>query len=81
MIAETVQRFGTLHVLVANAGLERPAAVQDMTLADWKAVIDLNLTGAFLTPSAERRPAWRAARRPCGIKASCGSCSLMPPRQ
>ena len=49
MIAETVQRFGTLHVLVANAGIERPAAIQDMTLADWKAVINVNLTGAFLT--------------------------------
>ena len=45
MIAETVQRFGTLHVLVANAGIERPAAIQDMTVADWKAVIDVNLTG------------------------------------
>ena len=48
MIAQTVQRFGTLHILVANAGIERPAAIQDMTLADWQAVIDVNLTGAFL---------------------------------
>jgi glucose 1-dehydrogenase len=43
-MAETVQRFGTLHVLVANTGIERPAAIQDMALADWQAVIDVNLT-------------------------------------
>ena len=49
MMAETVQRFSTLHVLVANAGIERRAAIQDMTLADWQAVVDVNLTGAFLT--------------------------------
>ena len=48
MVAETVHRFGTVHILVANAGIERPAAIQDMTLADWQAVIDVNLTGAFL---------------------------------
>jgi glucose 1-dehydrogenase len=55
MMAETLQRFGTLHVLVANAGIERPAAIQDMTLADWQAVIDVNLTGAFLTARAAVR--------------------------
>lgn len=48
MFAQTVQRFGTLHILVANAGIERPAPIQDMTLAEWQAVVDVNLTGAFL---------------------------------
>ena len=48
MVAEAVHRFGTIHILIANAGIERPAAIQDMTLADWQAVIDVNLTGAFL---------------------------------
>ena len=55
LTAETVQRFGTLHVLVANAGIERPSAIQDMPLADWQAVIDVNLTGAFLTARAAVR--------------------------
>ncbi len=48
MVAETVHRLGTVDILVANAGIERPAAIQDMPLADWQAVIDVNLTGAFL---------------------------------
>jgi glucose 1-dehydrogenase len=55
MVAETVKRFGTVHILVANAGIERPAVIQDMTLADWQAVIDTNLTGAFLTARAATR--------------------------
>jgi glucose 1-dehydrogenase len=55
MVAETVRQFGTLHILVANAGIERPAAIRDMKLADWQAVIDVNLTGAFLTARAAVR--------------------------
>ncbi len=55
MVAETVRRFGTIDVLVANAGIERGAAIQDMSLADWQAVIDVNLTGAFLCARAATR--------------------------
>ena len=55
MVAEAVRRFGTVHILVANAGIERPAAIQDMSLADWQAVIDINLTGAFLAARAATR--------------------------
>ncbi|MGH6946593.1 MAG: glucose 1-dehydrogenase [Kiloniellales bacterium] len=49
MVAETVRRHGTLHIMVANAGVERSAPIQDMSLAEWQAVIDVNLTGAFLS--------------------------------
>jgi glucose 1-dehydrogenase len=55
MVAETVERFGTVHIFVANAGIERPAAIQDMSLGDWQAVIDVNLTGAFLVARAATR--------------------------
>ena len=55
MFAETVKNFGTVDILVANAGIERPAAIQDMDLADWQAVIDVNLTGAFLCARAATR--------------------------
>jgi glucose 1-dehydrogenase len=48
MFAETLHRFGKLDILINNAGIERPASIQDMTLADWQAVIDVNLTGQFL---------------------------------
>jgi glucose 1-dehydrogenase len=41
-------RFGRLDVLVANAGIQRDAAFADMTLDQWRAVLDVNLTGQFL---------------------------------
>ncbi|MEU1312754.1 SDR family oxidoreductase [Streptomyces cinnamoneus] len=48
MVARMVEEFGTIDIMVANAGLQRDAAVADMTLAQWQKVIDVNLTGQFL---------------------------------
>ncbi|MFJ2582768.1 SDR family oxidoreductase [Kitasatospora aureofaciens] len=48
MISRMVDEFGTIDVLVANAGLQRDAAATDMTLAQWQKVLDVNLTGQFL---------------------------------
>ncbi|MEV6733469.1 MULTISPECIES: SDR family oxidoreductase [unclassified Streptomyces] len=48
MVARMVQEFGTIDVMVANAGLQRDAAVTDMTMAQWSKVLDVNLTGQFL---------------------------------
>ncbi|MFJ9948498.1 SDR family oxidoreductase [Kitasatospora sp. NPDC091207] len=48
MVARMVAEFGTIDVMVANAGLQRDAAVTEMTLAQWQKVLDVNLTGQFL---------------------------------
>ena len=48
MVAETVRSFGTVDILVNNAGLQKDAKLVDMTLAQWKFVLDVNLTGQFL---------------------------------
>jgi glucose 1-dehydrogenase len=48
MFARAVDHFGTLHIAVNNAGLQRDAALQDMTLDQWNKVISVNLTGQFL---------------------------------
>jgi NAD(P)-dependent dehydrogenase (short-subunit alcohol dehydrogenase family) len=45
----TLQQFGRIDCVVANAGILHLAHVVDMALADWRRVIDVNLTGAFLT--------------------------------
>ena len=37
-----------MDVLVANLGAQKDAPIADMTLDDWPAVIDLDLTGQFL---------------------------------
>ncbi|MET8629344.1 SDR family oxidoreductase [Kitasatospora sp. NPDC004669] len=48
MISRMIDEFGTIDVLVANAGLQRDAAATEMTLAQWQKVLDVNLTGQFL---------------------------------
>jgi glucose 1-dehydrogenase len=49
MFAKAIGHFGTLHVVVSNAGLQRDAPFDKMTLQQWETVIGVNLTGQFLT--------------------------------
>jgi glucose 1-dehydrogenase len=42
------KEFGTVDILVNNAGLQQDAPFEQMTLAQWQLVIDVNLTGQFL---------------------------------
>lgn len=48
MFASAIDHFGTLHITVSNAGLQRDAPFEDMTLEQWNTVLDVNLTGQFL---------------------------------
>ncbi len=48
MFRRMMDEFGTIDILVANAGLQRDAAFHEMTLAQWNTVIGVNLTGQFL---------------------------------
>ncbi|MFF4350617.1 SDR family oxidoreductase [Streptomyces sp. NPDC001530] len=48
MVARMVREFGTIDVMVANAGLQRDAPITDMTTDQWHKVLDVNLTGQFL---------------------------------
>jgi NAD(P)-dependent dehydrogenase (short-subunit alcohol dehydrogenase family) len=48
--------FGRLDVLFNNAGMNhKPALLEDVPLADWKAVVDINLTAPFLCTQAAFR--------------------------
>ncbi len=49
MFAKAINHFGTLHVVVSNAGLQRDSPFEAMTLEQWNTVIGVNLTGQFLT--------------------------------
>ncbi len=48
MVERTLDAFGRLDILVANAGLQRDAPIDAMTLEQWNTVIAVNLTGQFL---------------------------------
>ena len=48
MFAKMFDAFGTIDILVANAGLQKDAPFDEMTLQDWNTVIGVNLTGQFL---------------------------------
>ncbi|MDO9707689.1 glucose 1-dehydrogenase [Paracraurococcus lichenis] len=64
MVAQVTERFGRLDILVANSGLQRDAAFRDMSLADWRKVIDVNLTGQFLCCRAALRRFLAQEERP-----------------
>jgi glucose 1-dehydrogenase len=48
MFRRMIEEFGTIDILVNNAGQQKDAAIEEMTLAQWNAVIGVNLTGQFL---------------------------------
>jgi 2-deoxy-D-gluconate 3-dehydrogenase len=52
MIAQVAERFGRLDILVNNAGTSIRKPPQSYTLVEWHAVLDTNLTGAFLCSQA-----------------------------
>jgi 3alpha(or 20beta)-hydroxysteroid dehydrogenase len=47
-VAEAVQRFGSLNVLVNNAGIVNGNLLVDFELSEWQKIVDINLTGTFL---------------------------------
>lgn len=49
LFAKTMERFGRLDLLFNNAGAGAPGVpLEDLTYEQWQAVVDVNLTGAFL---------------------------------
>lgn len=49
LIQQTQKQWGRVDILVNNAGITRDTLLLRMKLEDWQAVINLNLTGVFLT--------------------------------
>ena len=60
LVKETVARFGRLDVLVNNAGINIRKAPHELSLDEWRQVLDTNLTSAFLC-SREAYPVMKAA--------------------
>ena len=52
LVQAAVDRFGRLDILVNNAGMNIRKPVHELSLAEWRQVLDTNLTSAFLTSRA-----------------------------
>jgi glucose 1-dehydrogenase len=55
MFQEAVAAFGSVDVLVNNAGIQKPAASHEIDIADFDSVLNVNLRGAFLCARAAIR--------------------------
>lgn len=49
---EAVKKFEKVDILIVNAGISFKRNIKDLTLEEWKKVIDINLTGSFFTVKA-----------------------------
>jgi glucose 1-dehydrogenase len=55
LFAAITSELGGIDILVNNAGIQRDAPLVDMSLGDWREVIDVNLTAQFLCARAAAR--------------------------
>lgn len=64
MFAEIIESWGTIDILINNAGIQRDALLHEMSLEDWNLVIDVNLTGQFLCAREAAREFLRRGVKP-----------------
>ena len=62
MVGKVVEAFGSLHILINNAGILYPTSVAEMPEEEWDRVIKVNLKGTFLCAQAVL-PAMKEAGR------------------
>lgn len=48
VVSKTLKEFGRIDILVCSAGLYTGSPIEEVTLEQWKRIIDINLTGTFL---------------------------------
>lgn len=51
-VEKTVKAFGTVDILVSNAGIQIVHPIEDFPFADWKKIMAIHVDGAFLTTKA-----------------------------
>ena len=62
MVKQVIETFGSLHILVNNAGITRDKLALQMKEEEFDAVVDTNLKGAFLCMKAAYRPMMKQRR-------------------
>lgn len=74
MFRTMIERFGTIDILINNAGLQQDAKFEEMTLAQWNRVLAVNLTGQFLCSREAVREFLRRGVRP---EVSCSAGKIL----
>jgi glucose 1-dehydrogenase len=64
IFGRAIDHFGTLDIVVANAGIQRDAPIGRMTLEQWNQVLAINATGQFLCARAAVNEFRRRGPRP-----------------
>lgn len=64
MFRGLISAYGTIDIMVNNAGLQRDSAFHEMTLDQWNFVLSVNLTGQFLCAREAIREFLRRGMRP-----------------
>ena len=78
LFSRAIERFGTVDVLINNAGIADSTPVDEMSLDTWRQVIETNLTSAFLCSRAAFRAMIGKGR---GRIVNVGSISARVPRE
>ena len=60
VVAQAMERFGKVDLLVNNAGITRDTLIMRMTAEQWREVLDTNLSGAFYMTKAVVKEMLRA---------------------
>ncbi len=71
MFARAIDTFGTVDIVASNAGLQDDAPFLEMSVAQWRHVLDVNLTGGFLCAREGARTFVRQGVR-AGISRAAG---------
>ncbi|WP_156690464.1 SDR family oxidoreductase [Mycobacterium sp. Marseille-P9652] len=61
-VATAIGEFGSVDVLVNNAGIINIGTIEDYELSEWQRILDINLTGVFLGIRAVTKPMKEAGR-------------------
>ncbi|MCE8017875.1 3-hydroxybutyrate dehydrogenase [Halomonas sp. MCCC 1A17488] len=64
-VAAVVERWGSLDIAIANAGIQHIAPLHALSFADWRRVMAVHLDGAFLVTSAALRQMYRQPSGGC----------------
>ena len=73
LMTRTIERFGTVDIMVNNAGIIHVAPVAETSLADWNRIMEVNVNGVFLGCRAAARLMIRQRRGGTIVNASSGA--------